>query len=206
MKKRRGKGFKYTSSKLINSKTLTKRESKKLESIIAKLYLKTLKENNPSVSKIRTLSEGELLEIFLSQKKYKDYYKKMLWELILKNDTLPKIKAESGSEGAVDFLVNPTIKIFLKKFDKKRFKTPPNFEVFIKEIELLQKKYLYLQEKKQRRKKLRSQQKDWKSSVDAPIAVTHELAGELYPGQPKTSKNLSKVRTKIKRAKEGGFL
>jgi len=173
---------------------LSKKQWTRINSELLSLELESLQQNK---------SKNDLINLLVKRKiklnkKYGGYYSIIYNNIYL--DIFDKIKNEKGLEEAQKALMD-------LNFNNKNFKSPNGAEEFIKEIKLLQEKYPKILNKKIERQRTIVKQKEWdRKSKDSPILVTHELLREFSDIMEPTQKNLSRIRTKIKRAKEKGFL
>jgi hypothetical protein len=182
---------------------LSKKEVLKSDNLESGIDLNTLRYSNPKLVELESAPE----EVFL------DFLKNMKLESGIDSEINKEfyyhLKKEKGERKARKLFLLSIKMEFANSFKNRRFKSPPNVKQFIEDIKLLQRAYPVLRRQKLRRQKLKAEvKKSWKKggSKLENISVTTEVYQNLYPFGIPDKRDLAKIRTKLKRARDRGFL
>lgn len=201
-------------SKYKRGKTLTKWEQKKSDSIYREILLDDLRMQNPEFRKIAALSEEDFLKHIAQNFESSDINVTPNVSVNMMVDFYLWAKSQYGKDKARQAITLQEKIDFLNRFKNKRFKSPPNFEQYLRNIRTLQKDYPDIKGRSSARKDLKRKTRVWKRGAMKiePIFVTHEIANSLsmmrafWGSKQSRSKTLSNIRAKLKRAKKEGFL
>lgn len=202
-------------TKAMSGRRLSKKEDLNSESILKRIDLDSLRMNNPKLKELEKMPEDQFLKHLGEHFRDKEILQEMVSQEMVKFYEWIKNGKEGGTEKARKSLILSEKLDFVEKYKGKRFKAPPNFEAFVKDIKILQREYPDILRRSHARKELKKQTtKEWdrKAQKIEPIYTTRELAESLgvlrafWGSRKSKKKTLSSIRTKVKRAKDAGFL